>query len=72
LDRFSSSAHHNPPTQDARWPANAARFPVTSHYLETLGTPHAEVLLDADTRALINLAYAQDYAAYGHFYPACE
>jgi hypothetical protein len=69
LTALSKSPHHSRPERCHRWPRDAARIPLDSARLKSLGTPRYESLLDAFTLALISRAYAADYAAYATFYP---
>ncbi len=68
FERLSESPHHNPPREGWQWPATAARLPLDSGRLRTMGIPSAEVFLDDHTRSLIRLAYREDYEGYSRFY----
>lgn len=68
LRELSKSSHHNPPSADHAWPADAAAFVADHDTLDQLGTPPTEIFLDTETRALIRTAYWVDYEAYGHLY----
>jgi hypothetical protein len=66
VQRFSASAHHNPPHDGHGWPGDAASFPATCDRLRDLGTPPPQTLLNEHTVRLVRLAYEADDAAYGH------
>jgi hypothetical protein len=69
LAALSKSLHHSTPERGSRWPREAARLPLDTDRLKSLGTPRYESLLDPSTLALIGRAFAADYAAYATFYP---
>lgn len=71
---LSESVHHNRPSGRHQWPSDASRLPATSHTLEELGIPPAELLLDNVTIPLVRLIYARDYTAYARHYspPPCK
>lgn len=66
---LSESVHHNRPSGQHRWPADAARLPATSATLEELGVPPADLLLDDVTIPLVTEQYGRDYRAYAAHYP---